>query len=114
MDVRSCARSLDQSAFAEVRPPQLAASFHSTPTVCVQNSNVPLWIDRACRENADGKQRVLIRKCITHSRNNTVMRVAMATVVALLILNFADEHFNSARYTRGAMAMLSHIARSFS
>jgi hypothetical protein len=38
----------------------------------------------------------------------------MATVVALLILNFADEHFNSARYTRGAMAMLSHVARSFS
>jgi hypothetical protein len=37
----------------------------------------------------------------------------MATVVALLILNFADENFNSARYMRGAMAMLSHIARSF-
>jgi hypothetical protein len=42
------------------------------------------------------------------------MRVAMATVVALLILNFADEHFNNARYTRAATAMLSHIARSFS
>jgi hypothetical protein len=38
----------------------------------------------------------------------------MAAVVALLILNFADEHFNSARYTRAAMAMVSHIARSFS
>jgi hypothetical protein len=57
---------------------------------------------------------VLIRRCLTHSRNNTFMRVAMATVVALLMLNFADEHFNSARYTRGAMAMLSQIARSFS
>jgi hypothetical protein len=38
----------------------------------------------------------------------------MATLVALLILNFADEHFNSARYTRGALVMISHIARSFS
>jgi hypothetical protein len=38
----------------------------------------------------------------------------MATVVALLILNFADEHFNDARYTRAATTMLSHIARSFS
>jgi hypothetical protein len=38
----------------------------------------------------------------------------MATVVALLALNFADEHFNSARYTQAAMAMLSQIARSFS
>jgi hypothetical protein len=37
----------------------------------------------------------------------------MAMVVALLILNFADEHFNNARYTRAATAMLSHIARSF-
>jgi hypothetical protein len=37
----------------------------------------------------------------------------MATLIALLILNFADEHFNSARYTRGAMVMLSHIARTF-
>jgi hypothetical protein len=37
----------------------------------------------------------------------------MATLVALLILNFADEHFNDARYTRAATAMLSHIARAF-
>jgi hypothetical protein len=37
----------------------------------------------------------------------------MATVVALLILNFADEHFNDARYTRAATTMISHIARSF-
>jgi hypothetical protein len=37
----------------------------------------------------------------------------MATLVALLILNFADEHFNDARYTRAATAMFSHIARSF-
>ena len=41
------------------------------------------------------------------------MRIAMATLVALLILNFADEHFNDARYTRAVTAMLSHIARSF-
>ena len=36
----------------------------------------------------------------------------MAAVVALLILNFVDEHFNNARYTKAAMAMVSHIARS--
>jgi hypothetical protein len=42
------------------------------------------------------------------------MRLAVATVVALLALNFADEHLNDARYTRAAMAMLSQIARSFS
>ena len=41
------------------------------------------------------------------------MRVALATVVALLLLNFMDEHFNDARYTRAAMAMLSRIASSF-
>jgi hypothetical protein len=35
----------------------------------------------------------------------------MATVVALLMLNFVDEHFNDARYTRAATAMLSHIAQ---
>ena len=34
----------------------------------------------------------------------------MATVVALLLLNFVDEHFNDARYTTN---MLSHMARSF-
>jgi hypothetical protein len=37
----------------------------------------------------------------------------MATVVALLILSFVDEHFNDARYTRASKVMLSHIARSF-
>jgi hypothetical protein len=41
------------------------------------------------------------------------MRVAMATLVALLIMAFVDEHFNDARYTRAATTMLSHIARSF-
>jgi hypothetical protein len=41
------------------------------------------------------------------------MRVALATVVALLLLNFMDEHFNDARYTRAGIAMLSQIARSF-
>jgi hypothetical protein len=38
----------------------------------------------------------------------------MATLVALLILNFADEHFNDARYTRAATAIFSNIARSLS
>jgi hypothetical protein len=37
----------------------------------------------------------------------------MAAVVALLMLNFVDEHFNNARYTKAAMTMVSHIARSF-
>jgi hypothetical protein len=37
----------------------------------------------------------------------------MAILVALLFLNFEDEHFNSARYTQAAMTMLSHVARSF-
>ena len=37
----------------------------------------------------------------------------MAAVVAILILNFVDEHFNDARYTRAAGAMFSTIARSF-
>jgi hypothetical protein len=66
------------------------------------------------------KARVLPReiprfnKRLNYSYNNTVMRVAMAIVFALLILNFADEHFNSARYTRATMSMLSDIARSFS
>ena len=38
----------------------------------------------------------------------------MAAVVALLILNFVDEHFNDARYARAATVMLSNIARPFS
>ena len=37
----------------------------------------------------------------------------MAAVVALLILNFVDEHFNDARYTRATAVVLSNIARSF-
>jgi hypothetical protein len=41
------------------------------------------------------------------------MRVLMAAVIALLILNFVDEHFNDARYTRAAMVIFSQIARSF-
>jgi hypothetical protein len=41
------------------------------------------------------------------------MRVALATVVALLLLNFMDEQFNDARYTRAAMTMLSHVVHSF-
>jgi hypothetical protein len=37
----------------------------------------------------------------------------MATLIALLVLNFVDEHFNDARYTRAATTVLSNIARSF-
>jgi hypothetical protein len=35
-------------------------------------------------------------------------------VVALLVLSCADEHYNNARYTQAAMAVLSQIVRSFS
>jgi hypothetical protein len=41
-------------------------------------------------------------------------RVAMATVVALLMLSFVDEHFNDARFVQAAATMFSQIARSFS
>jgi hypothetical protein len=41
------------------------------------------------------------------------MRIAVATLIALLVLNFVDEHFNDARYTRAATTVLSNIARSF-
>jgi hypothetical protein len=70
-----------------------------------------MYAYRTRRGNADANVR--IRKCLTHSRNSDIMRVAMATMVALLMLNFADEHFNSGHYARAAMVMLSHIARSF-
>jgi len=40
------------------------------------------------------------------------MRVAMATIVALLILRFTDEHLNDARYTRAAAAMLKSSGHS--
>ena len=46
-------------------------------------------------------------------RDDARMRVLAATIVALLILNFADEHFNDSRYSRSAKAVISHIARSF-
>lgn len=41
------------------------------------------------------------------------MRVAIATMIALLALNFADEQYNAGRYGRAAKLMLSEIARSF-
>jgi hypothetical protein len=41
------------------------------------------------------------------------MRVAMATIVALLVLNFVDEHFNNAHYTKAAKVVVYQIARSF-
>ena len=42
-----------------------------------------------------------------------LMRVAVATLVALLILHFVDEQYNDARYTRATGTVLSNIARSF-
>jgi hypothetical protein len=37
----------------------------------------------------------------------------MAAVVALLILNFVDEHFNDARYMRAVTSIFFQVARSF-
>ncbi len=37
----------------------------------------------------------------------------MSAVVALLIFNFADEHFNDARYLRALTSMFFQVARSF-
>jgi hypothetical protein len=54
-----------------------------------------------------------IKICLSSVFHALVMRVAMAMVVALLILNFADEHFNNARYTRAAAVIISQIVRSF-
>jgi hypothetical protein len=50
---------------------------------------------------------------LNSGQHDAPMRVIAATMVALLILNFVDEHFNGAQYSRGAMAVISHIARSF-
>jgi hypothetical protein len=53
------------------------------------------------------------KKGLIPDRSNIDMRVAMATVVALLIISFVDEHFDDARYTQAATAVLSQIVRSF-
>ena len=37
----------------------------------------------------------------------------MATIVALLVLNFVDEHFNNAHYIQAAKVVVYQIARSF-
>ena len=57
--------------------------------------------------------RQLIKKSLTDSCENTLMRVVLTAVVALIALGFADEHFNEARYVRAATAMLSQIVQSF-
>jgi hypothetical protein len=41
------------------------------------------------------------------------MRVAVAAIVALLFLNFMDERFNNARYSRAAVSMAEKVIRSF-
>ena len=56
-----------------------------------------------------------IKEQLKYLRNNTGMRVAMSAVVALLILNFADEHFNDARYGRAMTSIFfkwsDHLVR---
>jgi hypothetical protein len=58
--------------------------------------------------------RIIVNKRLNHILNNTVMRFAMAVIFAVLIFNFADEHFNSARYTLAAINVISNLTRSFS
>jgi hypothetical protein len=58
-------------------------------------------------------RRAIVNNRLSHIRNTTVMRFAMAVIFAVLIFNFADEHFNSARYTLAAMNAISNITRSF-
>jgi hypothetical protein len=41
------------------------------------------------------------------------MRVLAATIVALLVLHFVDEHFHGSYYSRSAKAVISQMARSF-
>ena len=41
------------------------------------------------------------------------MRLVLATIIALLVINLVDEHFNDARYTRAAATMFSQILWSF-
>jgi hypothetical protein len=78
------------------------------------------WENTAARANAterglkgEGEKCLPIKKLLNSGVHPVIMRVAMATVVALLILNFVDEHFNDARYTRAATAIFSQIAESF-
>jgi hypothetical protein len=54
-----------------------------------------------------------INKLLEIGSHTGLMRVAVATLVALLILHFVDEQYNDARYTRAATTVLSNIARSF-
>jgi hypothetical protein len=46
-----------------------------------------------------------MKESLDHSKfgiyHPAVMRIAMTMIVALLLLNFLDEHFNDARHTRG-------------
>ena len=50
--------------------------------------------------------------CIPHGGGGPGMRVFLATTVALLALNFADEHFNGGFYTQALAQMMSQIRHS--
>lgn len=52
------------------------------------------------------------RSSLIYEDKMRIMRIAMATIVALLLLNFLDEHFNDAHFTRAAKVVLSQTARS--
>jgi len=41
------------------------------------------------------------------------MRVILAVAVALLVLNFVDEHFNDGRYSGAVASMFLSIRQSF-
>ena len=57
--------------------------------------------------------KVAVNEELSDRNHASCMRVAMAAVVALLLLNFMDEHFNNARYTRAAVSMAERMIRSF-
>lgn len=45
--------------------------------------------------------------------NAAAMRVILAVAVALLVLNFVDEHFNDGRYSGAVASMFLSIRQSF-
>jgi hypothetical protein len=53
------------------------------------------------------------KRRLNYGSQNAAMRVAMATMVALLFLIFVDEQLNDARYTLAAMTILAQITKSF-
>jgi hypothetical protein len=62
----------------------------------------------------DAVVQAVVNAELSNRAHASLMRVAMTAIVALLFLNFMDEHFNDARYTRAAVSMAERMVRSFS